>query len=212
MSKCIRVAVLLCLSPLAATAGEVYVGVGTTGAELGYAHALSPTSGVRVEGNFFSYGRDFNTDDIDYDAKLKFGNLGVFYDHFMGAGTFRLSGGALIGSRTLEGTGKPRGGVIRINGVDYPAAGESLTLDAKFPDVSPYIGIGWGHKQAVPGGGFYFDLGAAFGKPKVKLTATPGLVTAAGQGNIDAEQRKAQDEADKLKAYPVVKIGFSYVF
>ena len=93
-----------------------------------------------------------------------------------------------------------------------PAAGEILTLDARFPTVSPYLGVGWGHKQASNGPAFFFDLGAAIGRPKVKLTATPGLVALAGQSNIDAEQAAAQDKADRFRVFPVVKLGFGYAF
>lgn len=204
-------AALLSLCALSATAGEVYVGVGTTGAELGYGQKLGDDAGVRIDADFVRVHHNFSTSDVDYEAKLKFANAGVFYDHFFGD-LFRVSAGALLGTRKLEGTGRASGGTITINGVSYPAAGESLALDARFPTVSPYIGVGWGHKQAGAGGGFYADLGTAIGRPKVKLTPTPGLLAAAGQANIDAEQRAAQDKADKLRFFPVVKIGFSYSF
>jgi len=38
------------------------------------------------------------------------------------------------------------------------------------------------------------------------------LVAAAGQSNIDAEKRAAQDKANKLRVFPVVKLGFGYSF
>jgi hypothetical protein len=204
-------AALLSLAAASATAGEAYLGVATTGVELGYGLKLDDRSGLRIDADFLRYHRSFNTSDVDYDAKLKFANAGVFYDWFLGD-TFRLSGGALIGTRKLDGTGKPSGGTITINGVAYSAAGESLSLDARFPTVSPYIGLGWGHRQGARGAGFYADLGTAIGRPKVDLTATPGLVAAAGQSNIDAERQAAQDKADKLRFYPVVKLGFGYAF
>jgi hypothetical protein len=211
MLKTLSATALLSLVAATATAGETYVGIGTTGLEVGWGQALSERSGIRIDAEFLSYKRNFSTNDTDYDAKLKFGNVGVFYDYFMGS-TFRLTGGALIGQRKLDGTGRPTGGVININGTSYPAAGESLTLDARFPTVSPYLGLGWGHKQASNGPAFFFDLGAAIGRPKVKLTATPGLVALAGQSNIDAEQSAAQDKADKFRVFPVVKLGFGYSF
>ena len=195
-----------------AMAGEAFVGFGTTGFEVGFAQKLSDQSGIRVDAEFLSYKRNFSTSDVDYDTKLKFGNAGVFYDHFL-SDSFHLSLGALIGTRKLQGTGKASGGTITINGVAYPAAGESLTLDARFPTVSPYLGLGWGHNlTSANRSGFYFDLGAAVGRPKVTLTATPGLVAAAGQSNIDAEQRSAQDKADKLRVYPVLKVAFGMSF
>ena len=38
------------------------------------------------------------------------------------------------------------------------------------------------------------------------------VVAAAGQANLDAEQRKLQDNVNKLKAYPIIKIGYSFSF
>jgi len=211
MLKTLGATALLSVSAATAIASETYVGIGTTGFEVGYGQKLSETSGIRIDAEFFSYKRNFSTNNTDYNAKLKFGNAGVFYDYFVGE-TFRLTGGALIGKRKLDGAGRPTGGVININGTNYPAAGESLTLDARFPTVSPYLGLGWGHKQISSGPAFFFDLGTAVGRPKVKLTATPGLVAAAGQRNIDAEERAAQDKANKLRVFPVVKLGFGYSF
>lgn len=196
----------------AASADEVYGGAGTTGVEMGYGLKLDATRGVRVEANLLKYSPSFSTSDVDYDAKLKFGNAGMYFDWFPGDSSFRVSTGALIGPRKLEGTGRPNGGAITINGVAYSAPGESLYMEAKFPIVSPYIGIGWGHKQSDNGGGFYADFGTAYGRPKVTLTASPGLLAAAGQANIDEEQRRAQDKADKLRFYPVLKVGYSYAF
>lgn len=195
----------------AASADEVYGGAGTTGLEVGYGLKLNAASGVRVDVNFLHYSPSFSTSDVDYDAKLKFGNAGMYFDWFLGDSPFRLSTGALVGPRKLEGTGRSSGGAIVINGVAYAAGGESLHMEAKFPTVSPYIGIGWGHEQSGKGG-FYADLGTAFGRPKVTLTASPGLVAAAGQANIDEERRRAQDKADRLRFYPVLKVGYSYAF
>lgn len=200
-----------CGMAVAASADEVYGGAGTTGVEVGYGLKLGADRGVRVDANFLNYSPSFSTSDVDYDAKLKFGNAGVYFDWFPGDSSFRVSTGALAGPRKLEGTGRPNGGVITINGVTYAAAGESLHMEAKFPTVAPYIGIGWGHKESDKGG-FYADLGTAFGRPKVTLTASPGLLAAAGQANIDEEQRRAQDKADKLRFYPVLKVGYSYAF
>lgn len=210
-TTCVILGAVGSLCAASAIAGEVYGGIATSGAELGYGLKLSDQSALRIDAEFVNYKHSFSTSDIDYDAKLKFGNAGVFYDWFLGD-TFRLTGGALVGTRKLEGTGRASGGTITINGVAYPAAGESIALDARFPTVSPYLGLGWGHKQAAKGAGFYADLGTAIGRPKVKLTATPGLVAAAGQSNIDAEQQAAQDKADKLRFYPVIKLGFGYTF
>lgn len=198
-----------CGTAVGASAGEAYQGIGTTGLEAGYGVKLADTYGVRLDVSFLSYKQRLSTGDVDYDAKLKFANAGLYGDWFL-SGSFRISGGALIGSRTLEGHGQSSGGTV--NGVAYPAAAGGLRLEAKFPTVAPYLGIGWGHRQSNSGLGFYADLGAAYGRPKVQITSSPALVAAVGQANIDDEQRMAQDKADSLKFYPVAKIGVSYTF
>jgi hypothetical protein len=194
-----------------ARAEELYVGAGTTGFELGAAIKLAPHAGLRIDAEFLNLGRTFERDGATYDAKLKFANLGVYGDVFV-TDSFRLVGGLLLGSRKVSGVGVATGGTYTINGTTYPAAGESMTLDAKFPSASPYFGIGFGHSQSAPGLGLYFDAGVAFGRAKVKLTPSAGLLAAAGQANIDAEQARMQDDLDKLRAYPVVKFGLNYAF
>jgi hypothetical protein len=203
---------LLSLAGLCAHAGEAYGGVGTTGLELGYGFKLQTSVGLRAEANFLDLGRDFNSNGADYQAKLKFQNLGAYVDYFLGD-SFRLTGGVLLGKRKLEGQGVSNGGTVKINGTSYPApAGEGVTVTDTFPDATPYLGLGFGHAQKSGGWGFYFDAGVAIGKGETRFTVTPGLVAAAGQSNVDAEQAKAQDKLDKLKAYPVVKLGLSYGF
>ena len=199
------------LSAQAAESGEVFVGVGSTGFELGYAHKLGSDVGLRVDAQFLNLGRTFEKDGATYDAKLKFSTFGVYGDYFLGS-VFRLTGGALFGTRKVNGTGVATSGTITINGTSYPAASESITLDAKFPGVSPYLGLGLGHGQASEGVSMYFDAGVALGRAKARLTPSAGLLAAAGQANIDAEQLKVQDNLDKLRAYPVVKIGVTYNF
>lgn len=195
-----------------ASAGEVFAGLGTTGVELGYAAKLAPPVGFHVDAEFLNLKRKFEDNGATYDTKLKFSSLGLYGNLFL-TDSFRITGGAVMGSRKVAGTGVTTGGTVTINGVSYPvAAGETVTVDAKFPSVSPYLGLGFGHSTASDGLGFYFDLGAVFGRPKAKLTPSAGLLAQAGQANVDAEQAKLQDKMDKLRVYPVVKLGLSFGF
>ncbi|UGA40220.1 hypothetical protein JOS77_13290 [Chromobacterium haemolyticum] len=57
----------------------------------------------------------------------------------------------------------------------------------------------------------FMDLGVAYGKPKATLTSSEGLTTAAG-ADIEIERKKLQDDLDKLKVWPVIKIGWGYTF
>jgi hypothetical protein len=212
MKKSTCLALAATLLSCSAWAGESYVGAGSTGFDLGYAFKLNTQVGLRAELNHLSYGRDFNSNGADYSASLKFSTVGAFVDYFP-AGSLRLTGGLLLGTRKLEGSGVTTGGSVTINDTAYPApAGEGVFVTDKFPSVSPYLGLGFGHGQSKPGLGFYFDAGAAFGKGEVTLNVTPALLTAAGQNNVDAERAKVQDKLDQLRVYPVVKFGVSYTY
>lgn len=195
-----------------ANAVEVFGGLGSSGVEIGLAERVGGGVGLRMSGEFLRVGRDFESDGTTYDTKLKFATLGLYGDYFVAGGGFRLSGGVVIGTRKASGNAVVRDGAISINGTSYPAAGESVGASARFPSAVPYVGIGYGHHQPSKGSGFYLDFGVAIGKAEAKVTPSPGLAAAAGQANVDAEQRKLQHDVDKIKAYPVLKFGFSYAF
>ena len=152
----ITLAALSCTA-INTSAGEVYGGIGSTGLELGLSHGFSERLGARLEANSLRITRDFTTSDVQYDARVKFANAGLYMDWFV-AGSFRLTGGALIGSRKIHGKARSIGNTIELNGIVYPiAAGDSLDFDAKFPSVTPYVGLGWGHHNDAPGLHLYGD-------------------------------------------------------
>lgn len=190
---------------------ELFGGLGTTGLEIGLGSRIGPNTGLRMDAEFLDYSRSFDRNGASYDTKLKFSTLGVYGDYFLGS-SFRFTAGALIGQRKASGNGVATNGTITINGTTYPAAGESVAAEARFPSFAPYLGIGFGHAQVSKGLSFYFDAGVAIGKADAKITASPGLVAAAGQPNIDAEQRNLQDSVDALKFFPTVKFGLGYNF
>lgn len=200
------------LLPAPTHATEVFGGLGTSGVELGVAERVGGSAGLRMSAEFLKVGRNFDSDGATYDTKLKFSTLGVYGDYFVAGGGVRLTAGAVVGSRKASGNAVATNGSISINGGTYPAAGESVGAEAKFPSAAPYFGIGYGHHQTTKGSGFYVDLGVVIGKAAAKLSPSAGLAAAAGPANVAAEQQKLQDNVNKLKAYPVLKFGFSYAF
>ncbi len=198
-------------SQVQAQTGEVYGHLGTEGLGIGYSHSLTPSAGVRIEGNYGRVSRELETDGVKYDAKIRLGGIGVIGDWFPSDAGFRLSGGLTWNDKKGSGTGRSAAESVTINGRTYSLAGEELRGTVKFPTVMPYLGIGWGHQATTRGWGFTADLGVLIGKPKASLTATPGLAAQAG-ADIEAERRELQREADKFKVFPVLKIGASYRF
>jgi hypothetical protein len=53
----------------------------------------------------------------------------------------------------------------------------------------------------------FCDAGVAFGRPHVDFDVPANIVAEAGQENVNAEEKSLQDKADKLRFYPVVKVG-----
>jgi hypothetical protein len=204
-------AIVLVLSPIAASSAEIYGGLGTTGAEIGVAQALSDRFSVRLDANTLRYGTHFSTNGIDYDAKLKATNGAAYLDAFV-MGGLRVSAGALLGSRKYHGTATSLSGTVTLNGVTYPVGpGDSLDFDAKFPSVTPYLGLGYGHRTGT-GLQVYADAGVAYGRPKVTLSPSASLAAKVSATDLAGEQASVQDKADRYRAYPVLKIGVSYGF
>ncbi len=210
-AKPIAFAIALVLFPLAASSAEIYVGAGSTGGEIGVAQSLGDSFTIRLEGNALSYRTHFTADGIDYDARLKSGNAAAFLDGFV-IGGVRITAGALIGSRKFHGTATSLGSTVVIHGVSYPVGpGDALDFDAKFPSVTPYLGLGYGHRAGA-GLQLYADAGVAYGRPKVTLSPTASLAMKVSPADLLAEQQSVQDKADHYRAYPVLKIGLSYGF
>lgn len=203
--------VMALVSGAAMADGEAYLGLGTTGYTVGYTYPLSETSGIRAEYNGMDYSHNVSSASETYNAKIKLSNLGAYYDYHI-AGGFRATVGLVETNSKFTGTATASSGTYTINGTSYSAAGETLGFEAKMPSTMPYFGLGYGHVASNSGWGFYGDIGFLYGKPKSQLNASSGLVAAAGQTNIDAENQKLQDQLNKFEFYPVLQVGASYTF
>jgi hypothetical protein len=90
--SCGALAALSCVT-VHASGAEVYGGGGTTGFEIGLTQNFANGFAARIEANSLSVTRDFTTSGVDYDAKVKFSNAGLYFDGFLGS-SFRLTAGA----------------------------------------------------------------------------------------------------------------------
>jgi hypothetical protein len=194
--------------------------VGTLGAGINVATPINDSFQLRLNVNGAKYSRSQTEENVDYDADLKFANVGLLVDYFPFESVgFHLTGGAYYNGNKIDASGKPNAsGDFEINDVTYDVS-ELGKLDAKldFDKFAPYAGIGWGNDSRSEGFGFSFDLGVLVGQTHVGLTPTYGsAATAAIRQNIDddiaAEQKKLDDDLDKLKVYPVIMFGVTYTF
>ncbi len=193
-------------------AQDSYVGVGLPGLlTLGYAYPLSSSIGLRGEyAGGLSVNRDGNQDGVNFTGSFKASRLGAFADWFPMGGAFRLVGGLTVNDITADfnalGTGNST-----INGNTVNMTGETYNVKVKFPNTTPYLGIGFGHQKSdAKGLGFYADLGVMIGT--FSADTTTSLVGKQGitQADVDAQTQKIRNSLGGLTALPSASMGLLY--
>lgn len=191
---------------------------GTTGLGLHVSVPLQPKLNVRLGANYLSHSRDESIDDLHYDAKLKLRTFDALLDYFPTNGAFRVSAGAVYNGNEANLAAEPAANTYTLNGRVYDATSVgAINGKIDFRKMAPYLGIGWGNAAKDKGWGFSADLGALFqGSPRTSLTNT-GCTAGTAICNqlatdLAAENIDLADDVDKLKAYPVLRVGVHYKF
>ncbi|RZI84577.1 MAG: hypothetical protein EOP38_08470 [Rubrivivax sp.] len=196
-----------------AQAGESYANIGIPGLMLGYAHTLSPTLGLRADfATLGSTSRDFEESGIRYKGTIKAQRVGLFADYFPMQGGFRLTGGLTFNRMRAQLKSQFDGATSVTVGSQTitPASTDYFNAEVKFPRVTPYLGLGWGHQARERGLGFVADAGVMIGK--AKITTQDNVVGRFGitQADVDAEAQKLRDGAGDITVIPQLTIGVSY--
>lgn len=193
---------------------NVYLGIGTTGPVVGYRYIVNDNLALRADLAGFSISKDFDSDDVKYDANIKMMNAGVYADYFPFDNGFYISGGALFGKNKINLTAKPNAlHTIEMNGKSYLfGKNDFIETSLTTPNVRPYLGIGYA-KTKSKGFGFSTNFGVAYGKFKVDAKASDSLNAMPGfKEDFDREVQDIRNDFNKVKVYPVVNIGVSYSF
>jgi hypothetical protein len=211
----------LCASAAASAQVGVTADLGSTG--IG-AHVVVPfTSNLnaRFGANGFHHNFNETSGGVDYDIHGKLQTFDVLLDWYVRTGgSFHLTGGLVYNGNRFTALAKPNQlGKFRVNGSVYNGSDVGV-LDGQidYRKAAPYLGIGWGNPVAADKGwGFHTDLGAFYqGSPNVQLESTgcrvaQALCTMLAR-DVAAERVRLGEDTDKLKFYPVVRIGLSYRF
>lgn len=215
LAATILAAALLATLLDSAHAGEAYGAVGFPGVMAGYAHTVNDRLVLRADyASLGTHNKDGQREGIDYKGKLKLARVGLFADYFPGRGNgFRLTGGLTVNDMSLKlRSNLSAGSTVNIGGTPYlVTGGEYLNANVKIPDVTPYIGIGWGHHRQEPGWGVVADLGVSIGKAKLDVDtnlASRGVP----QPAIDQEIKDLKDDVAKVRVVPQFSLGMSYRF
>ncbi|MEN3297792.1 MAG: hypothetical protein V7642_7045 [Burkholderiales bacterium] len=192
--------------------------LGTTGLGVHLSVPVQPNVNARFGVNAMNYSYSGNTNDVDYDFKLKLQTFDALLDWFPAGGGFRVSGGVVYNGNKVDATARSNStGSYTFNGRTYTAA-DAGTVNGRidFRKMAPYLGIGWGNALAKDKGwGFSADLGVLFqGSPRTSMTSSGCSLPDCSQlqADIAAENQKLKDEVNSFNAYPVVRIGVSYKF
>jgi hypothetical protein len=198
-----------------AQAGEIYGNVGLPGVMIGYAQPINNQFAVRVDvASLGSINIDGTEEGIDYEGKARAHRLGLFGDWFVFGGGFRLTGGITVNDTRANLRAQGDGQTVTVGNNDYVLTSDDrIDVRVKFPRVTPYLGIGYGHQPSGTGWGFVFDLGASIGKARVSGEASgPVLSNDAAQEDFERELDEWRDGAGKVRAIPQISIGVNYRF
>lgn len=226
------------LVPALAYAGDYSVGAqaGIFGLGANVKYKVNEEVGVRAGFDLLSIN-DFEVDDgeVNYNFDVSLQDVMVVADWHPWKGSFKTVAGLIVNGSNIDGEISPGGdGSITLNNGQTYTKDEigSVSTDAEFDPVAPYIGIGWDTSfDKKQGFGFTCDLGIAFqGSMQTDYTVNYGsaldpdaasteierqviLATRADiEAQLDEEMSSLQDELDKYKIVPYISIGFNYKF
>lgn len=213
------IALAVLLATTSAHAREIYADVGTEGVGVGYAQPLGTRDNLRVELSGFKLSRSFSAGDMKYDGRARLAHVGIYGDFFPAPTIlpFRLTAGLLVGSDQIDAD------ATQLNTAEYASSlppGVSLSslsqpihATMRLPAVRPYIGIGFGHTPVARRGfSAFLDAGVAFGRPHYSYDVPAELVQVAGPNAVRADEQQLEDKLNRLRVYPVVKVGVTYRF
>lgn len=195
------------------------VSVGTPGVSANVHYQVTPLVTLRGGVNFLEFElEEYEFDGIEYDADLGFTQLGGFVDLHPMMNGFTISGGILVGERTIELTATPTM-PVEIGGQTFdPNDVGSLVGSADFGNSSYYAGIGWDSTThgLLP---VAFVLRAGFlitDSPEIALSNVGGTVDPLIQAQIDAELAnevdQLQSDFEDFEFYPMISVGIGFGF
>lgn len=209
--------VVFAVSP--ASAGErfavgVYAGTPGVGADIQI--KTVDVLVLRAGGHYLDFNVDGEYDGIDYDTDVNGSNAFLTADLHPFKNGFFLSGGAIIGEKSVDFVSAVDEPVEIGDLIFTPDQVGTLVGRSEARDVAPFVGLGFDNALTNSGRlGFHVLLGAAFtGDPSVELNSVGGAVSDDPllQMQLEAEEEDLRDELDDFSIYPVGRIGLSVSF
>ncbi|MEG8015280.1 hypothetical protein [Sphingomonas sp. 22R3R2A-7] len=182
------------------------------GPEVGF--RISDHLGIRGNASFLGINGNYESDDLEYDGKIKLKSFGAMLDVYPMGGHFRISGGARINKSYVRLHAVPSQDVEIGDDVYTPAQIGILKGRAEVKNFSPALTLGWSGKNRK-GFMFGFDAGVLFqGTIRVReFTATGELAgDAVFTADLERERISLQDDVNDYKVYPILQLSVGYRF
>jgi len=203
---------IICLSPVAALAGDNAIGIkaGALGLGVEYTRNLSDRWAVRGGINGSQVGFDGEESGIDYQFDFIWDSLALGADLHPFKGPFRLSAGILHNNNGLNGSSRPTSNVTIGNATYTPAQVGVLTTTVGFKQTAPFFGLGWDWSRKRNHFGMSLDLGVLDqGSPRVALHGSGTLLgDPAFQADIQREAAQLSDSLSDFDMLPYMTVGF----
>lgn len=196
------------------------VGAGTTGFGVHLSMPVQEGVNARVGLNFLNREFTGNTDDADYDFKMKLKTVDALLDWFPFGGAFRLTTGVVSNGNKIDAVAKlSANGTYTFGGNTYSGASAGrIDGNVRFKKVVPYLGFGWGNAIArEKGWGMSSDFGVLFQGQAETTLSNSGCTASAAMcaqlaADLAAENASLNEEVKHFKLYPVIRLGVSYKF
>jgi len=215
----------LAIFPFCATAQaeqpNLHGDIGTTGIGFHTSMPLSENFSARLGLGYLDHTRSGSTRDMNYRLKLTTNTYDALLDWYPSSdSSFRVTAGLAFNGNKIEARGEPNAnGNYTLGGNTYRAS-TTGTIKGKvsFNRIAPYLGVGWGRGgEKEKGWSLSTDVGVLFqGSARASLTSggcSAGTsVCERLNADLTRENSELRKDADRLKLYPVFRIGVSYKF
>lgn len=201
--------------------------LGTTGVGLEWMYSLHETLNVRVVAQYGGYEFDYEETDIDYNGDYESINFGAILDWRPFSGGFRISGGLVATNFGAELDATSRGQEIDLGENTYISSdGVTLSGEAEFNDVAPYLSIGWSSNLKKDGLYFGGEAGVMYvGSARLGYGAT-GCVSLVNnpancidvnsfsefQDDLEQERQDIENDLEDFSLWPILSFSIGYRF
>lgn len=179
---------------------------------------------IKLRANIQGVGANKHLDNgnITYNAKMHLFTAGVVGDYyFKPESGFYASAGLYYNDNSVTGTGMYNGNVsvntpmgpMSVN----PSTLGNITYKAEFAKTAPYLGLGY-RTASRDGLHFSVDVGVLYQGDATMTYDIPQGYSALAKFNpalnatVENNKIYLQDQANKLRLYPVVSVGLGYRF